>query len=279
VTAAAAAAAALLAPSKGSVAVDAGKAVHLEVSSGRVRGGSLTSTQGRQVVRAISLGAFDHPLNDVYIGAGERATLPAGTRGVVLIGEGAAAPVSSGPSPVAQENIGIEHDTSLLAIGPRVFAGHGCVVQSMTSLGIAPDRLETVPGYQVLRSLSNARIHFPASGPTTTLLLTVAPVGPEAPPAMDEVRWAAVGATIANLQTVISAGRTAFVMSLRTAGRWRLDVDLGRGWRLTAAVVSTAAQASVVDKLRSAQEWDFVDDRLEMQRLAAAATIEVEMAS
>ena len=149
----------------------------------------------------------------------------------------------------------------------------------MTALRIAPDRLETVPGYQVLRSLSNARIHFPAAGAAATLVMTVAPVGPDAPPAMDEVRWAAVGATIANLQTVVGAGRTAFVMSLRAAGRWRLDVDLGRGWRLTAAVACTAPPAAIVDQLRSAQEWEFVDDRLETQRLAATATIDVEMAS
>ena len=272
-------AAALLAPSKGPVTVNLGKAVHLEVASGRMRRGSLTSTQGRQVVRAIPLDAFDHPLNDVYIGAGERTMLPAGTRGVVLIGEGAAAPVSSGPSPVAQENIGVEHDTSLLAIGPRVFAGHGCIVQSMTALRIAPDLLETVPGYEVLRNLSNARIHFPAAGGAATLVLTVAPVGPDAPPAMDEVRWAAIGAGVANLQTVVSAGRTAFVMSLHAAARWRLDVDFGRGWRLTAAVVCTEPQATIVDRLRSAQEWEFVDDRLESQRLAATATIDVEMAS
>ena len=273
------AAAALPTPSKGPVTVNAGKAVHLEVSSGRVRRGSLTSTTGRQVVRAVVLDAFDHPLNDVYIGAGERAMLPVGTRGVVLIGEGAAAPVSSGASPVAQENIGVEHDTALLALGPRVFAGHGCVVQSMTALRIAPDRLETVPGYEVLRTLSNARIHFPAAGAPATLVVTVAPNGSDAPPAMDEVRWAAVGATIGNLQTVVSASGTAFVMSLRAGARWRLDVDLGRGWRLTAAVVCTTPPAAIVDQLRSAQAWEFVDDRFETQRLAATATIDVEIAS
>jgi hypothetical protein len=187
--------------------------------------------------------------------------------------------VSSGASPAAQENIGVEHDTALLAIGRRVFAGHGCVVQSMTSTQMMPERLETVPGYELLPNLSNARIYFPAAGATATLLITVAPIGTDAPPAMDEVRWAAIGAAVSNLQTVVSAGRTAFVMSLSATRRWRLDLDIGRGWRLTSAIVCCSPQANVVRKLRSAQEWDFVDDRLEMQRLATTATIDVEMAS
>src|SRR3712207_7015046 len=59
---------------------------------------------------------------------------------------------SAGPVPFAEESVGVEHDTAVLAVGPRTFAGHGCTVMLKTPLRETPELFETLPGYELLRS-------------------------------------------------------------------------------------------------------------------------------
>jgi hypothetical protein len=219
---------------------------------------------------------MDDVVADTYVGVNQVSVLSSRTRRVVVIGEGRDAPVS--PAGPAIENIGVEHDCALLAIGPRTLAGHGCVLQLRIGLEDPPELLETVSGYEVLRVMPSLRIRFAPPRAASTLVLTVAAVTRDSGVALQEIRWRAVDAVLKGLNTIIDSQRTAFVMSIEASRAWSLDIDLGRAWRLQGAVLCVGSPRELIGRLRSRQDWDLVDDRFDQPPSGTTSTVTLEVA-
>jgi hypothetical protein len=255
---------------KGAVSVASGQALHVNLAGGLARGGSL-ALAGSQTVRAIFLTAFGEPVGDVRTSGNATVPLPRRARRVVLMGEG------NSPA-VLNSNIGIEKDTVLLALDPRSFAAHGCVLHSNTRVDFLVHALDSFTGTQVLRSVTNFRIQFPPAAKGSTLVLSAEPVVPNPAAAPGQVRWRA-NATLGSLNTVIGPDRVAFVMSVESPQNWALDVDLGTDWRIAGAVVSQQAVADMAEYLRTHGDWDLVDDRLSLPAAPVTTTINMEIAN
>jgi hypothetical protein len=194
------------------------------LEGGRTRGGRLLAA-GEQWLRVICQSAGGGFVSDTYLPPGTRdLALPPRARRVTLVGEGADAPlVSADRSAVPDQNVGVEHDSVLLALGGDAFAGHGCVLEALAPLGLAVRALDHAPGFAVFRRLTRARLYFPAVPKNWSLVLTVVPAVPDAGSALEEVRWIAERAALSSLMTVVGADRTALAMTVAATEPWTLD--------------------------------------------------------
>ena len=238
----------------------------LTLDGGRTRGGRL-ALSGKQWVRAIIQSGSGAFLADQYIPAGMRTlALPKRARRVTLVGEGPEAPIAAADrmTLAAAQNLGVERDSVLMALGRGTFAGHGCVLESLASTGLRARPLDHAPGFAVLRATRRARVHFPAVSKATawTLVLTVVPTDPAAGSAVEQVRWLSENATLSGLMTVISPDRTALMMTVAADRAWSLDLDLGNAWRLAGVAVAGQPTRELYDAFRTSADWNLVDDRL-----------------
>jgi hypothetical protein len=120
-------------------------------------------------------------------------------------------------------------------------------------------------------------LHWPAVA-RGCLALTVEPIGSEDPAsALDEIRWYSMGAQLTRLSTVAGPSATALLMDVAAANPWRLELDLGRKWRLTGVVVVQKSARDLTNALRATDMWDLVDDRLQLaaEQPATRATLQV----
>jgi hypothetical protein len=258
-------------PKPPSVTVASGQAVHLDITGGGALAGSLAFA-GTQTVRAIFLTAFGEPIGDQYVAGNQTIPLPARTRRVALIGEGAltGAPASLG-------SVGVEASTALFAIGRNEFAAHGCVVQTKTALLKAFNPSDTLTGAFVLSGASSFRILFPAPPKTSALVITVTPATGNPAAASSQVRWRGINATLSNLKTVAGADRAAFVMDVAAQGAWQLDIDTGSDWRLASAVLCDISSADALAALQNRQSWHFVNDGFIAPAASTSTTVTLEV--
>ena len=212
-----------------------------------------------QVIRVIALGSGHEPISDAYIDATATEDLAPNTRRVVLVGEGALAPVAAG---VAVEAVGADPGSTLLAIGPRAFAAHGCVLHARNRLRLTPRALDGLPAAHVLRQATSMRWLLPAAPDRSSLVLRVAPTGPDAGSAADGVRWATADAMLSDLGAVVGPDGTALIMAVQARQPWRLDLDLGPGWRLTALALVPLDVASMTKRLGDDASAELVDDHM-----------------
>ena len=261
-------------------AVAVGRAVTLELQGGRPRKTQLTLA-GSQSVRVIFQGSAQDLISDQYITGNIVLAVPPRARRVTLVGEGMHPPISGSPlagvpAPAIKEALGVEHDTTLLALGRRVFAGHGCVLVADTALPFAAKPMDSVPGFKVLRAATRCRVHWP-SVPKGCLALIVEPIGGEPTPALDEIRWYSMGAELRGLSTVAGPSATALLMDLAAPKQWWLELDLGMKWRLSAVTVVQKSARDMTNALRARDVWDVVDDRLQLaaDQPATTATLQV----
>ena len=253
---------------KTSVSVAPGTVQLLELEGSQIKGQKLTFS-GSQAVRAVFLGAGDDFLSEAYVKGTAAVVPPADARQVALFGEGlypavGPPPAATAPDAIATlENVGIEHDTTLTALGTRTLAAHGCVLECRTRLPFAVAPLDAVPGFEVLRFVKQMRLNFPAAGAGASLVITVAPLVSNPGSALDQVRWVGIGASLSDLTTIVGPDSTAFVMAAGAAGPWRLEIDLGKKWRLVQVVLMKQSGRDSVNLLRSKIERDLIDDRFQ----------------
>ena len=225
------------------------------------------------------LNAYEAPVADVYTPGAHAVTLPGVARSVVCIGEGSVAAVSNGATPTALETIGIEQDTALLVIGRRTFAAHGCVVTAEGLNRKQPALLDTVPGSFVLRRSPALSVLFPAVGAGWTLSIVIAPRSPQPGALADQIRWAAVDATLGPLRAVISTRRVALLMALTATGPWTLKVEVGPDWGLIGISLTDLDVAGLAAQFDSDARWDLVDDRFEPPAAGISAGLNLEVTS
>lgn len=261
----------VLGPFQTTISVAQGRATRLVLDGGRRPRGLLRFSGASQVVRAIVLGAAGDPLADGYFGEDQRLALPPLARQVVLVGEGTHSPLARG---AARESIGIDPGSTLLALAPRTFAGHGCVLHVRSRIALAARELDSAPGAQVLREATAMRLLFPPVPAGSSLVLRVAATAPGAGDAADEVRWATADAQLSELRAVIGPDSTALVMAVVATAAWELDLEVGAQWRIVSIAVTPREARSLAARLRSQPRWDLVDDR----RQRAAATTDARVA-
>jgi hypothetical protein len=253
------------------VTVTSGQATHLEISAAGIAKGRLTFS-GQQTVRAVFMTAFGEPVSDQYIAGNQSAPLPARSRNVLLIGEGAlsGAPASLGCT-------GVERGSSLYAIGAREFAGHGCILRANSPVGRRIEPGETIAGRDVLPYTSSVSLFLPAAQRGSSVLITVAPAVANPATAPTQVRWRAVGGSLTNLQTAVAADRAAFVMDMQAGQIWNLDIDVGPDWRLASAVLCNMPAAGVLAQLQNGGNWNFVDDSFVAPAAPMSTTVTLEI--
>ena len=247
-----------------------GQSVHTQISGSLVRSGTLTS-DGVQAVRVILLGGGEEPLSDTLLAAGKQSMpMPLGLKSVFLTGEG------NDSQPGA--NHGIEGHCALLALGHRVFAGQGCLLESHVAPQVACYALDTVPASKILSPAMNATFHFHAPAAGSSLILKVAATVPNPGNAAANVRWRSVDATLGKVGIVAGAQGVAIMMPVDAKTPWTLDVDLGVEWRLTGVVVSPASAADMTALLTNQANWTLLDDRFYADPALAATSITLEIA-
>jgi hypothetical protein len=260
------------------LALKSGQGLSIDLKDGKLRGGSLALV-GQQVTRAILVGAGDFPLQDVHLSGTQTLAIPRSAQRAVLFGYGPDAPTAAlGGATVLLENIGVEPDTVLAALGPRLFAAHGCLVEARTSLGITPSAFDCLAGIEVLRRTTNLRIHLQAASNSTCLLFTVEAVRANPRPAVEQIRWMSVGGVLGELHTVVGPDRTAFVMPYQAVGASTLDIDVGKDWRVNSVVVTADAAAAMISKLQATTSWDLIDDSITAQAAPSTTTIKLDLA-
>ncbi len=274
------------APFVAEASLAAGKSLTWRLDGGRPLKQQLVLS-GSQTVRVIFQGAAEDLISDQYVTGNAGIEIPKRARRITLIGEGMHAPIVSSAAtatataPVRttliKEALGIEHDSTLLALGRRVFAGHGCVLVANSGLPFAARPMDSVPGFKVLRGATNFTVHWPAV-PNGALVLTLEPIaGGEPAPALNEVRWLSAGAELRGLTTVIGASATALVMDVTAPKSWLLEVDLGTKWRLTGIVVMQKSARDMSNRLRARTVWDLVDDRLQLSSQQPPTSIALQV--
>src|SRR5204862_1089631 len=147
-----------------------------------------------------ALGAGHDPISDTYVSGDGEVELPGRGRRLVLAGEGAFAPVRDG---AARESVGMDPGSTLPSLGPRTFAAHGGVLHVRNRTSLSPRALDSLPAAHVLREATSMRLHWPAPAERSTLVLRVAPTGPDAGPAADGVRWATADARLDDLRAIV----------------------------------------------------------------------------
>jgi hypothetical protein len=268
---------------KGVVNVKPGSVQLLELEGSQIKGQKLTFA-GSQTVRAVFLGAGGDFVSETSVMGTRTVVPPADVRCVALFGEGtqpaiAVIPGAAGPGVLlAQENVGIEHDTTLTALAGRTFAAHGCILELRSRSKFTATPLDAIPGFEVLRRATRFTVSFPFAGQNASLVLTVAPVGADPGSALDQVRWYSAGATLAELTTVVGPESTAFVMNVRSDGPWSLEIDLGTKWRLTQVVQCRQTARDSVNQLKARIDQDLIDDRFyKPAETVPASTVTLEV--
>jgi hypothetical protein len=264
------------------------KAGHIEISGGLPGAVHHLTVTGDAVLRTLFFGPAGELLEDRYtVGAQTSASTPAGTRQMLFLHQGTLNPIilphppviiAVLPPPGIAENIGIESDTVVVSLGPKSFAGHGCVLRTGAPLRSAPGLFDTLPGAQLLASVTQFTMHFPLVQKAATLVLIVEPITVTPGPALDQVRWAAFNATLTGLSTVVSPDGTAFLSTVDTTTPWQLQCDLGPDWRIASVVVTTVSAREMMTQLRVAQTWDLIDDRVQTGTSAPPINITFEVA-
>jgi hypothetical protein len=260
-----------------------GQVATLNLSGGRPLSQRM-AVAGSQTVRAIFQGGGQDVIADQYITGSATIEVPNRARRITLIGEGMFPPIMNIQAALTgaigmkiTEAIGVEHDSTLLALGRSTFAAHGCIVVANTALPFTAKAMDSVPGFQLLRGASNFDIHWPAV-PKGALVLTVEPLGDEDPSgALDEIRWATINAEARGLSTVVGPRMTALVMDLVAPVPWKLEIDLGHKWRLTGAAVMQRSARDMGNWLRARSVWDLVDDRLQRSSEEPVTKIAIEV--
>lgn len=257
-----------------------GKAVTLALSGGRGMRQTLT-LDGQQTVRVIFQGGGEDFLMEGYVEGPAKIAAPRRSRRVTLIGEGMYPPVrgmeGTRGSTAIFENLGVEHDSTLLALGRKCFAGHGCVFVANTALPFATKLMDSVPGFEVLRASTNFTVYWPAKSKGGCLVMVVEPLGANPGLAVEQIRWAALGAELSGLSTIIGPAATALVMDLSAPNAWQLEIDLGTKWRLAGVVLASGTSRNMTNRLKGQSNWDLVDDRLQAgpEPLLTKAVLEV----
>ncbi len=219
---------------------------------------------GDAILRAIFLDGANRLLQDIYLPPGNSELIaPAGARTAMFLHAGTLSPVNTNVSirRTLFEPCGVDSDTAVVAHNGRVFVAHGCVVRSNTLTGPVAHSLDTLSGAQLLRALSDYTVYFPCGA--SSLLLVVQPQVEQPAPAADQVRWAATGATLSNLQAVVTQERTALLMDAQVGPPWNLRIALGPDWRVSAVVLSPQSSAAVAAVLAAGGAWDLIDDRIQ----------------
>ena len=247
--------------------VAVGKVVTLELQGGRPRRSQLTLS-GSQCVRVIFQGSGEDLIADQYVTGKVVLAVPPRARRVTLIGEGMHPPITGSPvagvaAPAIREALGVEHDSTLLALGRRAFAGHGCVLIANAALPFACRPMDSVPGFKLLRAATRFSVHWP-SVPKGCLALVVEPIGGDLVSPLDEIRWYTMGAQLKGLSTVVGPSATALLMDVTAPKQWWLELDLGMKWRLTGITVVQKTARDMTNMLRARDVWDLVDDRLQL---------------
>jgi hypothetical protein len=242
--------------SQTSIPLQPGRAALLEMIADRPPRGAIT-VRGPRPVRAIFLGAKGQPVADLHLPATHSGPLPPRARQVVLFTQGDDAPVAAAGRSRgrATEAVGVDQDSTLTALSSRAFAAHGCVLESLSFYAEPVEALDAVAAFDLLRAVPILRVHFPAVPANGTLVLVCEPVGGEAGSATDQIRWRSVNAELASPRIVTRTDRVALAMMVAAEEPWVLDVDLGPGWRLCAAVWRPQHQRSVVDWLAATPDW------------------------
>jgi hypothetical protein len=191
---------------------------------------------------------------------------------VLLVGEGtlAGAPASLG-------NTGVEPGTSLYAIGPKDFAGYGCVARSNAPLLKAITPGHTLTGADILPASGHFTFYFPPATKGSSLLITVTPAVANPAPVASQVRWRGTGATLSGLNAAASQHNGALLMDAQGAGSWSLDIDLTAEWRLAGVVVCTQSSAVVLAQLQSSTDCTFIDDRFVPPPSPMSTTVTLEI--
>jgi hypothetical protein len=236
--------------------VVSGQAVSLDIRGGARPHASL-AFEGQQTVRAIFLNAVGEPMQDRFVVGSANVALPAGARRAVLVGEG---PLAGAPASLGA--LGIEPRTMLLALGGNTFAGHGCVLQTGTPVRKTLASLGSLPGADILSGARSIGMLFPPTSPASALLITIAPAVAQPAPAPGQVRWRSLDARLAGLKTVAGADHAAFVMDVAATQPWRLDIEVGRDWRLVSVALCGGTAADLAADLDRRADWNFVDDRM-----------------
>jgi hypothetical protein len=267
----------------GRVTVQAGQVAHLDVGADRLTEFELTA-DGDQTLRAILLGQAGDLIGDIHLHGSGSLSLSSRIRRVVLFGDGFSTPFDDrdrsfdgGPPAAPGESVGVAHNTVLVALTRRLFAGHGCVVRSHTALPFAMEALDSVPGEKLLAAATRFTIHFPFATERASLVLTVAPTVSDPGPAAEGVRWRSDEATLGELSAVAGADETVLVMSVAATGTWGLELDFSANWRLTAAHVAPVAAGELTRTLHAGGTAGRIDDRLVLapERTASDVTVEV----
>lgn len=259
-----------------------GRVGHLLVKGGSPGAIHHFTVTGEGTLRALFFAGGQEFLEDRYLTAGQSLAMPAGTREVLFLHQGTLSPIrlsAAGtllPSGIA-ESVGVESDSLAHALGAKTFAAHGCVVQTSIPLLTGATAFDTLSGARLLRSLSSFRVAFPMVQAGSTLVMIVEPVVTAPGSALSQVRWTANNATLGDLSTVVSPGRTAFLCSVVSSAPWRLEVDLGKDWRVTSVVVTPTSARELTTQFAASSEWSMVDDRVQTGNQASPLNIVFEV--
>jgi|GEM_PF-5672998 len=253
------------------------QAGHIAIAGGSSGATHHFTVDGAAAIRMVFFGAGEDLLEDRYLQGSQSAASPSGTRQILLLHQGTL-PITLSATQDITENIGIEADTLLTTLSARAFAGHGCVLQTSIPLASVPALFDTLSGARVLREVSHFTVSFPAVQKAATLILVVEPVNATPGIALDQVRWAALNATLTGFSTVVGPTRTAFLSTVDGVRPWQLDVDLGLDWRVASVVVTAGSSREMSDQMRQSPMWSFIDDRIQTGREATPVNVSFEVA-
>jgi hypothetical protein len=247
--------------------VPAGRASHIELGGGGAREGTLRLT-GDQMTRAIVLDRGGAVVLDTYRRGTSALKLPRGAAQAIVIGEG----LTSAPT-----TLGIERESILLAVGSRLFVGHGCVVGVTSWFDVAVTPMDSLPGAELFEHAKTVRVSFAhAARDEGAFVLRLTPLVDHPGPAAEQIRWISEGAQFRSLTPVVAPDRVAFVMSVRAPLPWSVTVDVGPEWRLDGIVFVPRAARLVVADLQRSATWDLVDDSMPLHPRTLATSVSLE---
>lgn len=231
-----------------------GHAVHVELSrDGAARGMLALEAGSKQVVRSIFLGGHGRPVADLLTTGPAQLAIPPGARRLVLIGEEAGTTFAGGAP------MGLEADTRALALEGAAVAAHGCVVEVVSGLEIAPAPLTTITGHEFLRVARRVDVRFGRLD-QGAVVVRVRATGASPAPVAQEVRWRAHRATLGAIRAVIRGESIALVIPVSAPGAWTLNVAVGRDYRLEGVVALGADPAALAAELATTADWNLLDD-------------------
>jgi hypothetical protein len=135
---------------------------------------------------------------------------------------------------------------------------------------------DSVPGFAALRGATRASVHWPAA--KGSLAMIVEPVGDGDPAlALNEIRWAAMGAELRDLSTVVGASSVALMTDVAAPRPWSLEMDFGHKWRLSGIVLAQKSARDITNALRARTSWSLVDDRLQLAADQRVTTVTLQV--